>query len=117
MKPWHLGIIILLLLGGIWYIADNRSSSTPIYEDKNPTSTSTVSTTTSLSVEDLVSKNISKLSVTKEQLGGTFYVTSIEAHGGAGTVKYEDGHNSYVADFTYATDANGTISITSFKER
>jgi hypothetical protein len=76
-----------------------------------------------MSVEEYVRLNISELSPEKEVLGGTYYVTNIEldstsspqAHSGAGTVSYEDGHNAYTADFTYTTDAeNGAIAITSF---
>jgi hypothetical protein len=70
-----------------------------------------------MSIEDYVKNNISTLSSEKEQVGGTFYVTAIEAHGGAGTVSYEDGHNGYTADFTYTTDENTGYTITSFKVR
>lgn len=69
------------------------------------------------SIEEYVSKNISNLSPIKEQLGGKFYLTSIEAHGGEGIVEYEDGHNAYTADFTYKTDESGKVSVTSFKIR
>jgi hypothetical protein len=68
-------------------------------------------------IEEYVGSHISQLSPVKEQLGGKFFVTAIEAHGGAGTVEYEDGHNAYTADFTYAVDAAGNPSVTSFKIR
>jgi hypothetical protein len=71
----------------------------------------------SMSVEAYVTQNISELSPIKEQLGGTFYVTKIEAHGGAGTVEYEDGHNAYVADFRYETDERGAVTVSSFSIR
>jgi hypothetical protein len=70
-----------------------------------------------ISIEDYVRQNISLLSPQKEQVGGTFYVTSIEAHGGAGTVSYEDGHNAYTADFTYAVDERGNPKVGSFAVR
>ena len=60
-----------------------------------------------------ITTNISALSPIKEQLGGTFFVTTIQAADGAGVVKYEDGHNAYTADFTYEADG----SITSFTIR
>lgn len=68
-------------------------------------------------IEAYVSENISTLSPVKEQLGGKFFVTDIEAHGGAGTVSYEDGHNAYTADFTYAVDEAGAPAVTSFEIR
>lgn len=70
------------------------------------------------SVEQYITQNISTLSPEKEQLGGTFYVTAIQARGETGTVSYEDGHNAYVADFTYETDAElSAVKITSFTIR
>lgn len=68
-------------------------------------------------VEDYVRANISTLSPEPEVLGGTFYVTDVEARGGAGTVSYEDGHNAFTADFTYSVDASGIVSVTSFTVR
>lgn len=68
-------------------------------------------------IEAYVAENISSLSTAPEVLGGTFYVTAIEAHDGAGTVSYEDGHNAYTADFTYSFDDAGSISIDSFVVR
>ncbi len=69
------------------------------------------------SVESYVKKHITEFSTVKAQLGGTFYVTRIETHGGAGTVYYEDGHSAYIADFKYSIDEFGTISVDSFKVR
>ena len=68
-------------------------------------------------IEAYVRRNISVLSSVKEQLGGTFYVTALEAQDGAGTVQYEDGHNAYTADFTYETAADGNLSVTSWQVR
>lgn len=68
-------------------------------------------------VEDYVRTNISKLSPSPEVLGGTFYVTKIEARGGVGVVWYEDGHNAYVADFKYSADEYGNPSISAFTVR
>jgi hypothetical protein len=68
-------------------------------------------------VEKYVTDNISKLSPVHEQVGGTFYVTSIHAEAGAGTVSYEDGHNAYTADFTYSSDAQNTVRVDSFVVR
>jgi hypothetical protein len=70
-----------------------------------------------MSIESYVTQNISSLSPEKEVLGGTFYVTDIQAADGAGSVEYEDGHNAYTADFTYTMSDTDGISITSFTLR
>lgn len=75
------------------------------------------STGKKMGIEAYVSANISDLAPEKEQLGGKFYVTTIEANGNSGTVEYEDGHNAYTADFAYTTDEQGIISVTSFTVR
>lgn len=72
---------------------------------------------TPMSIEQFVTKHISAISPEQAQLGGTFYVTHIEAHGGAGTVQYEDGHNAYTADFTYSVDAAGVPKVDTFTVR
>lgn len=71
----------------------------------------------SASVEAYIAANLAKLSPLPEVLGGTFYVTAIEASDGRGSVSYEDGHHAYVADFTYTVEANGAITVTSFSVR
>ncbi len=73
--------------------------------------------TSTESIEEYVRNNISTLSTEPEVLGGTFYVTSIEATNGSGVVSYEDGHNAYTADFTYSTNESGAISVDSFVVR
>lgn len=70
-----------------------------------------------MSIESYVTQNISTLSPEKEVLGGTFYVTSIQAADGQGVVSYEDGHNAYTADFTYMMSDREGIQITSFRVR
>lgn len=65
------------------------------------------------SVEEYVAQNIADLSPELEVLGGTYFVTAIEAKDGSGTVSYEDGHNAYTADFTYTEGADG-IAIDTF---
>jgi len=68
-----------------------------------------------MSVEQYVSDNISELSPVDAILGGTFYVTEIEAEGGKGVVSYEDGHIALTADFIYTVDEErGGILISSF---
>jgi hypothetical protein len=67
-------------------------------------------------IEAYVRENISTLSPEPAVMGGTFYVTDIEAKDGSGTVWYEDGHIALVADFEYATDKYG-ITVHSFTVR
>lgn len=69
------------------------------------------------SIEDFIRGNIGSISTVAPSLGGRFYVTAIEAHGGTGTVSYEDGHMAYVADFTYELSQEGVPSVTSFTVR
>lgn len=69
------------------------------------------------SIEAYIASRISTLSPQPEVLGGTFYVTAIEAQNGSGTVSYEDGHNAYTADFTYSVSQTGAISVDSFTVR
>lgn len=68
-------------------------------------------------IDDFVRANISRLSPEPEVLGGTYYVTSIEAQGGTGVVSYEDGHMAYTADFTYSVSPAGVPSVDSFTIR
>ena len=83
------------------------SGSSSVTENSQPTGKL-------MSIESYVSQNISTLSPITATMGGTFYVTGVKAEGGYGTVNYEDGHNAYMADFTFtATDRDG-IMVTSF---
>ena len=70
-----------------------------------------------MSIENYVTIYISELSPVPEELGGRFYVTHITTGGGKGTVNYEDGHNAYIADFTYSYEDNKAIKMESFKIR
>lgn len=70
-----------------------------------------------MDIETFVRTNISAISPVEATLGGTFYVTDIETHGGTGTVSYEDGHNAYTADFSYKVSQDGKPTITSFTVR
>ncbi|HEX5774531.1 MAG TPA: hypothetical protein VFY28_01035 [Candidatus Paceibacterota bacterium] len=69
---------------------------------------------TQVSIEDYVRTHISELSPEEAVLGGTFYVTAIEASNGTGVVSYEDGHIAFTADFTYETATDGMPAVTSF---
>lgn len=67
-----------------------------------------------MDIETYVRSNISELSPEPEVLGGTFYVTKIEADNGKGEVEYEDGHIALKASFTYSIDVDRGITIHSF---
>lgn len=66
---------------------------------------------TASSIDQYITDNITRLAPEAAQLGGTFYVTSIEAKDGKGVVSYEDGHSAYTADFAYTIDP---IEVSSF---
>lgn len=69
------------------------------------------------SIEDFVRENIGRISPVAPSLGGTFYVTSLEARNGSGVVSYEDGHMAYTADFSYTVSAGGVPRISTFTVR
>lgn len=70
-----------------------------------------------MDIDTYIRLHISDLSTVPEVLGGTFFVTDIHSSDGSGVVQYEDGHNAYVADFSYSADPNGGYSVTSFVVR
>jgi hypothetical protein len=70
-----------------------------------------------MDIQTYISQNISTLSPVGASLGGTFFVTSIQAEDGHGVVEYEDGHNAYTADFIYTMNDREGIDITSFDLR
>ena len=109
--------VAMILVGiGIFYFAQRYSTTSPttgIGGENAPTESGRT-----VGIEQYVTENISEISPVKEQLGGTFYVTEIEAEAGTGTVHYEDGHNAYEADFTYTIDEeHGGITMISFVVR
>ncbi len=113
-----IALILIFIIGAVAFLyRDNIWNSEVITE----TATTTPSESRAMSIENYVKLNISDLSArasAEEVLGGKFYVTGIEAHNGAGTVQYEDGHNAFTADFTYTIEPNhGAITINSFKVR
>lgn len=100
---WILAVVTILALGAYFYYGQTgQPSETP---------------TRVMSIESYMEQNISELSPVKEVLGGTFYVTDIQAKDGRGTVSYEDGHIAFVADFRYSIDVERSISILSFDVR
>ena len=108
-------VVIGFVMGALFLY--ERSEKNQAQEDTTVVPETPMNETPKESIEEYVSKNISTLSTEPEQLGGTFYVTSIEAKDGSGVVSYEDGHNAYTADFTYSTNESGSFSVDSFVVR
>lgn len=117
MKPVVTLLVIIILLIGFFMIINRTTPAPTGTETATTTPITTASSTADIPATDYVRQNISTLSSIQASLGGTFYVTNIEATSGTGTVKYEDGHMAYIADFTYTKDAAGNMSITSFAIR
>jgi hypothetical protein len=110
-KALVLMVILAALAAGFYY---TRTTSVPITEvDDTPVGEQG----RVMDIETYVSQNISQLSPEKEVLGGTFHVTNIETNGGTGVVSYEDGHNAYVADFSYEINDETGITMKSFVVR
>jgi hypothetical protein len=106
MKSIALGLAALaLLLGG--YLAYAMYGAVPTTDTPGRY----------MDIKSYVRTNISELSPTKEQVGGTFFVTDIETADGKGVVSYEDGHNAYTADFSYHATAEGQPIVDSFTIR
>lgn len=117
LKASYLTIFLFIALAigfGVYFLMPE--SSTPRPSTNTSPSTNQPSGKV-MSIESYVTQNISTLSPEKEVLGGTFYVTKIEASNGSGVVEYEDGHSAFVADFTYTMSDREGIDITSFVVR
>jgi hypothetical protein len=110
-------IILLVILGIIFFAGNNTDGTTGTNATSTQGTNNATSTGTPITIEEYVRMNISALSPIKEQVGGTFFVTDIDIGNGTGTVEYEDGHNAYTADFTYDTDANGSVFVRTFRVR
>lgn len=114
-----IGVVVLIIFFAIFFKDTYliKKPGTPIETPLATTTVVEIPPQKLMSIESYVTQNISKLSPIKESVGGTFYVTSINAQNGNGVVSYEDGHNAYTADFTYQTNDSTGIKITSFNIR
>jgi hypothetical protein len=115
-------ISIAIILGvALWLGLRNRAAAPTSAEPNTASSTQPAgqfpAAPGATTIEEYVRQNISVLAPVPASLGGTFYVTKIEAHGGAGTVEYEDGHSAYTADFTYTIDEEGIPHMATFTLR
>ncbi len=109
-KPFYLfgALLLITLIGGVIFASHQ-------YNLQNAETTSVGRV---MAIEDYIKNSISELSPEKASMGGTFYVTSVSAQDGKGTVSYEDGHNAYTADFTYTSEpVHGAYTISTFKIR
>ena len=103
-------LLIVVVLGVNRYFPVNATPAVTISDIKNEA-------TTTHTVEEYVRLHISDLSREKAVLGGTLFVTKIEAINGSGVVEYEDGHNAFTADFTYTNTDGNAPTITTFVVR
>lgn len=99
-------LVIVVISGFEFFLTVRKSADAPASESPRY-----------VDIESYVRQRISELSPEKEVLGGTFHVTKIETESGRGTVEYEDGHNAFTADFTYAVSGEGKPSVISFTIR
>lgn len=117
-KAYIAGVIIIIAAGVVFFM--RGSSEQPpavILFDGQAAAHALENSDRSVSPSEYVKRNITGLSGEAgivASLGGTFQVTKIEAANGKGTVSYEDGHNAYSAEFAYAVDKKGLVSITAF---
>jgi len=102
-------LLILLLLGivlGGRYIHDRQAADARVLEER---------------AETYVKMHISELAPEKELLGGRFFVIKTAANLSAdrssvwGEVEYEDGHNSYVAEYVFRVNPNKSLTLRSFR--
>lgn len=112
-------VVLAIGIGGYFAYDNNPTQEVVFVPDDTPRATFEPVTGKLMSVEAYVTQNISALSPIKETMGGTFYVTEIEVEPeeNKGTVKYEDGHNAYEAEFTYTSNDRTGHTITSFVVR
>lgn len=119
-KPYIAALLLVLGVAavavGVQVWPDAPSAFQNVQEETQAPATSTGK---HMGIEAYVTAFISELSPIKEQVGGTFFVTQIDiTNATSGTVEYEDGHNAYVADFTYTVDPEtARPSVTSFRIR
>ncbi len=120
-KYLPLGALIIVIAGGSYLLWKNRGFKEPIVIfDSKEAVLDQEKSQRNVSIETYMKRNVAGFSAEAgfpEVLGGAFQVTKFEAKSGAGTVSYEDGHNSYTADFKYTTDKKGLVSVTSFTVR
>ena len=111
-------ILVLLCSFGVFMFTDEASAPTLNISDRpqDTTYTEEAYKNKQMEIETYIGAHISELSPVQEVLGGTFYVTEVTAANGKGVAKYEDGHMSYIADFTYTASNNG-YEISKFKIR
>ena len=112
-------VLVVLILGGLWLLLRPKEPTVAIF-DSQAAVRQQEANDRSVPIEEYVKRNISGLSAEAgfpEVARGSFSITKIEVKGGKGTVSYEDGHNAYIADFTYTKDKKGLVSVTGFTVR
>lgn len=113
-----IAVLVILIAGGLWLLF--RPKQQIAVFDSQAAVKQLEANDRSVGIEEYIKRNISALSTeagATEDLGGTFQVTKLDAKNGMGSVSYEDGHNSFTADFKYTTDKKGLVTLTSFTVR
>lgn len=111
---------------GLPFLPSLGSSKPPV--SSNKTAAPSVGATTTVKqtpvgareITKFVHENILKISPVKPAADGRFTVTRIaflRDNRLGGTVEYNDGTKSYVADFTYTVDAAGKATLETFTVR
>jgi hypothetical protein len=119
MKKNNLIPIIALLVviaGGSYLVWKHRQPQIEVF-DGQAAVRQMEANDRSVGIEEYMKRNISGISAEAgypEEVGGTFHITKFSAANGKGEASYEDGHNSYTADFAYTTDKKGIVTVTSF---
>lgn len=117
MKKIIIAIIVCILAIGAYFLIRTPKAAAPESIDTASSTEISDGSSRTMGIEDYVRANISFLSPMPAVLGGTLFVTDIEAKDGSGVVHYEDGHNAYVADFKYKIDENTGVNMIDFKVR
>jgi hypothetical protein len=106
MKYTLITIVILILLAGVGFVVWGTVHRQPqVVTNNEVTASSTIEVDNSDIVKKYIEEHISTLSPVKEVVGGKFYTTNIVTGKDSGVVSYEDGHNEFVADFSFTVDA------------
>jgi|GEM_PF-1391051 len=114
-KKKVVGAVLALAVLGIFAYAIYQNTTTEPAIDTSPHAEVNARAD---AIENYIKTNLATLSPVQPTMGGTFYVTRMRILNGEGTVNYEDGHMTYVADFTYTvSDDNATVEVQSFTLR
>lgn len=118
-------VVYLKLIDGKWRIdnilcRDEQSAVKILIRNSTATSTAAIKKSAKALVTEYVTAHVGDLSPQKETIGTKFAVTRLgfDERSGTGVVNYEDGHTTYVADFSYSiTESSGNVAVKNFTIR